>query len=156
VRSLAEGELGPFLPPPSPAAPRRIELDGPDLVLQPAAAQALSMTLHELATNATKYGALAGPEGHVRLCWRIDEPEGMLRLRWAERGGPPVAAPPTRRGFGSRVIEATVRDQLNGRLERRWEAGGLVVEARIPLARALAGHAEGEAPRELAAPLPGA
>jgi two-component sensor histidine kinase len=62
----------------------------------------------------------------------------MLRLRWTETGGPPVLAAPARRSFGSRVIEATVRGQLGGTVERRWERTGLVIEVAVPLARAAA------------------
>jgi hypothetical protein len=62
----------------------------------------------------------------------------MLRLRWAETGGPPVASAPARRGFGTRVVEATVRGQLGGTVERRWEPSGLVVEVAVPLARLVA------------------
>jgi two-component sensor histidine kinase len=83
---------------------RRVTLDGPPLVLLPAAAQVVSMTLHELATNATKYGALSVAGGSVRLEWRADVAAGLFRLRWQDREGPAIAAPPERRGFGSRVI----------------------------------------------------
>lgn len=145
VRDLAEGELCAFLPGIGPAADRRVTLDGPPLVLLPAAAQAVSMTLHELATNATKYGALSVAGGTVGLRWQADAASRVFRLRWEERQGPPITGQPERRGFGSRVIEATVQDQLGGKLERRWEAGGLVVEAAIPLARAVMGA--GPAPR---------
>ncbi|GGG28338.1 hypothetical protein GCM10010964_15310 [Caldovatus sediminis] len=145
LRSLVEGELAAFLPaaemsgrPEAEAAASRIGIEGPALTLAPAAAQALSMALHELATNATKHGALSVPAGRVAVSWRVDGAAGLLRLRWEERGGPPVAAPPARRGFGSRVIEATVRDQLGGRVARHWNVSGLACEIEVPLARALA------------------
>ncbi len=146
LRPLIEAELAVFLPAPprhgaaaaaGQAAPR-VEVAGPELTLAPTAAQALSMALHELATNATKHGALSVANGHIAISWRVDREAGLLRLHWQERGGPPVAAPPSRRGFGSRVIEATVRDQLGGHVERRWEAAGLVCEFEVPLGRALA------------------
>jgi two-component sensor histidine kinase len=144
LRVLAEGEMAPFLRAQpqvavaasgggSAAAP--VALSGPPVRLGPAAAQAISMALHELATNATKYGALSLPGGTVRLDWEVDGTEGALRLRWAEQGGPPVSAPPTRRGFGSRVVEATVRDQLGGTVTRRWATGGLVCDMTVPLDR---------------------
>jgi two-component sensor histidine kinase len=151
LRSLATGELEPFLPPPSSASgparaeaaspglpPPRVELAGPPLRVGPSAAQALSMALHELATNATKHGALSVPGGVVRLSWAVDRAAGLLALTWTERGGPAVVGPPSRRGFGSRVIEGTVADQLGGHAECRWEAEGLTCEMRVPLARALA------------------
>lgn len=80
-------------------------LSGPDLKISSRTAMALSLLLHELATNAVKYGALSGPQGAVRLAWTIRSGEGggVLDMRWQERGGPPVATP-TRRGFGSRII----------------------------------------------------
>src|ERR1700730_2020077 len=77
--------------------------------LEPNAAQAIAVTLHELATNAAKYGALSVPDGHVRVEWSRAQ-NGRLVLRWTEKGGPPVE-PPTRRGFGARVIEKMVRGQ---------------------------------------------
>ena len=82
----------------------------------------MAMLLHELATNAAKHGALSAPGGRVELRWRAGrraDEDGFLRLRWAEAGGPPLAGPPARRGFGTRVVEATVRGQLGGAVERR-------------------------------------
>ncbi len=136
MRSLAEGELAAFLP--ADGAPR-VVMDGPPVLLLPTAAQAVSMTLHELATNATKYGALSVAGGQVTLGWRVRD--GRFTWRWQELGGPAIAGQPARRGFGSRVIEATIRDQLGGTLERRWVETGLVVEASIPLDRAIIGPA---------------
>jgi two-component sensor histidine kinase len=97
------------------------------------------MVLHELATNAAKHGALAVLGGRVELRWRAGRragDDGLLRLRWAETGGPPLAGPPASRGFGTRVIESTIRFQLSGAVERRWEPSGLVVEVAVPLKRA--------------------
>jgi two-component sensor histidine kinase len=138
--ALAEGELAPFLAGSAGDGPRA-ELSGPPLSLSPNAAQALSMALHELATNAVKHGALSVPGGRVSLRWSADDAAGLLRLRWAEAAGPLPAKPPTRRGFGSRVLEATLRVQLGGVVVRSWEAPGLVCEAALPLPRVLAGGA---------------
>ena len=110
-------------------------IDGPAVAVSPAAAQAIAMALHELATNATKYGALSVPEGRVTLVWTVDAAAALLRLRWQELGGPVVAGPPQRCGFGSRVIESTVRDQLGGKVEKRWEPAGLVCDLIVPMAR---------------------
>ena len=110
--------------------------------LAPTAVQPLAMVLHELATNAAKHGALSARGGLVEVRWTVGRrkgEDGLLRLRWAEVGGPPVAGPPARRGFGTRVVEATVRGQLGGSVERRWGPGGLVVEVAVPVARVLAG-----------------
>jgi two-component sensor histidine kinase len=119
-----------------------VALDGPVVALTPGAAQALSMALHELATNALKYGALSNPRGRVALSWSADRPNGQLRLRWAEAGGPPVLAPPARRGFGSRVIGTAVGDQLGGTARWSWEPAGLICDLAMPMARALAGEAQ--------------
>ncbi|MBR0653912.1 HWE histidine kinase domain-containing protein [Plastoroseomonas arctica] len=120
-------------PPPDVAMPR-VEAHGPEVTLAPPAAQALSMALHELATNATKYGALSVASGHLSVTWDVDPASGLLDLRWVETGGPPIAAVPERRGFGSRVIEAAIRDQLGGRFDRQWRATGLAFVIALPLA----------------------
>jgi PAS domain S-box-containing protein len=138
--TLAEGELGAF------AAPRNGErgvvLDGPALALSPAASQSLAMALHELATNATKHGALSAEGGRVTLSWRLDAAAGMLCLRWVEEGGPAPDGAPQRRGFGSRVIAAMIEDQLGGTQGQAWEPAGLVWQARVPASRALARAAD--------------
>jgi PAS domain S-box-containing protein len=100
----------------------RIEMDGAALSLVAGAVQPLSMALHELATNAAKYGALSVPEGRVRIVCEAPG-GGMLRLVWTERGGPQTTAP-ERRGLGSTVIES-VADQLGGSVEMDWEPDGL-------------------------------
>jgi PAS domain S-box-containing protein len=137
--ALARAELAAFLPgweqgtSDGPGA----EISGPPVTLSPAAGQALAMTLHELATNATKHGALSVAGGQVRLAWVVDGAADLLRLRWSEHGGPSVEGPPSRRGFGSRLIESTIQIQLGGLLRRTWEPDGLVCEAEVPLSRAL-------------------
>jgi PAS domain S-box-containing protein len=136
LRQLVAAELAPFL---HTGGGSRAELDGPPVALAPHAAQALSMAVHELATNATKHGALSAPGGHLAVSWRVDPAAGTLRLRWVEDGGPAVAGEPSRRGFGSRLIETTIRRQLGGTLSRAWTPTGLVLEFDLPLARVLAG-----------------
>lgn len=133
LRAVVEAELATFVGAAQGEPPA--VLDGPPIRLRPAAVQALSMALHELATNATKYGALSRPGGRLRVGWCLDRAAGRLMLRWKERGGPPLAGPPARRGFGARVLEATVTSQLGGTVERRWEAAGLACELCLPLAR---------------------
>lgn len=138
LRNLVTGELAAFLPAgPDANGGARVVVEGPRAMLTPAASQAVSMALHELATNATKYGALSVPGGWISVTWMLDSAADVLRLRWAETGGPPLDTPPSRRGLGSRVIEATLRDQLGGRVERSWERSGLVCMAELPLARVL-------------------
>jgi two-component sensor histidine kinase len=95
--------------------PERVRMFGPNVPLSPRLAVVLSMILHEIATNAAKYGALSNDSGTVTLDWEvIQESAGRkLRLVWTEAGGPPVTAP-VQRGFGSRLIERSTRDQLGG------------------------------------------
>jgi two-component sensor histidine kinase len=95
--------------------PDRIRVAGPAVPLSPRLAVVLSMIVHEIATNAAKYGALSNDTGRVTLDWEVvtDAPKPKLRLIWTEIGGPPVTAP-VRRGFGSRLIERSARDQLGG------------------------------------------
>jgi two-component sensor histidine kinase len=85
---------------------KRVRFDGPPLLLKPGVAQAIAMTLHELATNAAKYGALSQSNGQVYLEWS-HAADGQLLLRWTETGGPAVQEP-TRRGVGSRIIEGMI------------------------------------------------
>ena len=137
LHSMLRGELAPFL------GGQRADLDGPSAVLPPGTAQPLAMAVHELATNAVKHGALSVPEGRVSVAWRLEggTAAGVLRLRWAEAGGPPVAGPPTRRGFGSRVLDGTVRGQLGGAVTLCWSTTGLVCEMEVPLGRNPSNHA---------------
>jgi two-component sensor histidine kinase len=95
--------------------PERIKMFGPRVPLSPRIAVVLSMILHEIATNAAKYGALSNEAGTVTLDWEVtsDKVKPQLRLIWTEVGGPPVTAP-VQRGFGSRLIERSARDQLGG------------------------------------------
>lgn len=121
-----------------------IALSGPPCRLASTAVQPVAMVLHELATNATKHGALSVPGGRARLTWQLDHEAAHLRLCWSESGGPPVK-PPSRRGFGSRLIEATIRNQLSGAVEWRWNVTGLTCDVSIPFARVLASRANGPA-----------
>jgi PAS domain S-box-containing protein len=132
LRRLVLEELAPYDP-----AAEHIRSEGPDLLLLPGAVQALGMTLHELATNAAKYGALSVLGGSLSITWEVVEAEGLLKLRWQEQGGPLVQAPGSRRGFGSRVIAATIGEQLGGRVAMAWEPTGLCCDIAIPLPRAI-------------------
>jgi PAS domain S-box-containing protein len=135
LEDLVHGELAAFLTEMPGMA--RVLTRGPAVSLAPSAVQALSMALHELATNATKHGALATTTGQVMVAWRVDPERQTLNLTWAETGGAPIRMQPARRGFGTRVLDATLGDQLGGRLERRWEITGLVCQIVLPLARIL-------------------
>jgi PAS domain S-box-containing protein len=109
----------------------RIDLSGPAMSLAPTAAQSLAMALHELATNAAKYGALSAPGGRVAITWRHDEAAGLLILRWCETGGPTVRQP-AHRGFGMGVIERTIGQHIGGEVRFDWRPEGLVCELRLP------------------------
>jgi two-component sensor histidine kinase len=87
------------------------------------ATQALGLALHELATNAMKYGAWSAPNGQVTFAWEFQK-DGTLRLSWVERGGP-VVSPPTRRGFGHVVIENLVSQSLGGEVSMDFDPSGL-------------------------------
>lgn len=111
--------------------PGRFDLSGPSIRLSPKSALSLSMALHELATNAMKYGALSTPEGRVRVSWAPAPDPGAARvdLTWTETGGPPVA-PPTERGFGSRLIERGLAAELSGSAAIDFHPDGVVCRIR--------------------------
>ena len=106
-----------------------LSIQGPDVPLSPEQVQPLSMLLHELATNANKYGACSIGGGRVSVSWTLDERQ--VTIQWRETGGPPVVQP-TREGFGS-SLKANVVRQLGGAITRKWEAEGLAVEVTFPL-----------------------
>ena len=126
LRTLVEQELSPYCQ----DGETRARIDGPSSVLEPNAAQAIAVSLHELATNAAKYGALSANNGLVHIEWS-SAADGRLVLRWTETGGPPVQ-PPTRRGFGKRVMESMIQGQLKGEIRFDWRAEGLTCEIAFP------------------------
>ena len=125
--NLIRQELSPY----SRAGEMRTRIDGPTVMLNPDLAQAVAVALHELATNAAKYGALSAAGGQVCVGWSLVE-DRQLVLRWTEAGGPPVN-PPTREGFGTTVMESMIRDGANGRVRFDWCVDGLVCEITLPL-----------------------
>jgi PAS domain S-box-containing protein len=130
LQSVIQEELSPY----SQGQEKRASIDGPALLLQPDMAQAIAVTLHELTTNAAKYGALSVPEGRVQIEWsRI--PDGKVRLRWTETNGPP-AKRPTRPGFGTHAMESMIRDHLAGELNFDWQTSGLICEIKFAMAQA--------------------
>ncbi len=137
TRSHWEGaELGEILRHETEAhGSSRVSAMGPRVALPPASALSIGMIFHELATNAAKYGALASPEGRIMVDWAIaDQTNRRLQLVWRETGGQPPA-PPSRRGFGSRLIERNVRHDLAGEVELDYAGDGLVATFSIPLDR---------------------
>lgn len=117
-----------------PAECSRIRVEGPDLRIAPPMALSLSMALHELCTNALKYGALSAPGGGIRISWSTLPVSTGRRLimRWEENGGPPVS-PPTRKGFGSRLIQNGLARELNGTVRLVYEPQGVACEIDVPL-----------------------
>jgi two-component sensor histidine kinase len=104
----------------------RVHTAGAAVMLRPGAAQAIGMALHELATNSMKYGALSNDEGEVELAWSLErgDGEGLFRICWTERGGPPVEEP-KQRGCGRALLEGLVAEAVGGRVELRYESRGL-------------------------------
>ncbi|MBU4434972.1 MAG: histidine kinase [Alphaproteobacteria bacterium] len=110
----------------------RILRSGPKVSLDPHTAVALSMVFHELATNSAKYGALSTPTGEVSLIWRIETSTSTLTLSWVETGGPSVSAP-GKPGFGTRLIDGSIRRELKGEAHFDFRPQGLMFEAVLPL-----------------------
>jgi PAS domain S-box-containing protein len=121
LSAIATQELAPYCE----KDETRVHIDGPQVLLEPNAAQAIAVTLHELATNAAKYGALSAAKGRVELKWSHEADERLV-LRWMEIGGPTVE-PPARQGFGGRVVERMI-GQLKGKTCFDWRPQGLVCE----------------------------
>jgi PAS domain S-box-containing protein len=125
LRTLVTQELAAYCQQGEP----RVRIGGPNVLLESNTAQAVAVTLHELATNAAKYGALSVPDGRVHVEWSRGAGERLV-LRWTESGGPPVE-PPARKGFGTRVMESIIRGQLNGEARFDWRAEGLACEIAV-------------------------
>jgi PAS domain S-box-containing protein len=127
LQALLQGELGMY-------GENRVRLEGPPVALSSRQALSLGLVVHELATNAAKYGALSHPEnGCVRVSWRLEGGDGAQRLHllWREQEGPPVT-PPASRGFGSQLIERGVRE-LGGAVSNEWDRKGVVCRINVPL-----------------------
>jgi PAS domain S-box-containing protein len=112
----------------------QIDIDGEDVMLKPEAVQNLGLALHELATNAQKYGSLSDPDGHVRIHWQFCEEASKLKLIWQERGGP-IVKPPVRSGFGRAMIENVVGKALEGDVSLSFPPKGVRCVIVIPSAQ---------------------
>ncbi|WP_225207836.1 PAS domain S-box protein [Novosphingobium huizhouense] len=115
----------------------RLIVEGEAIDLQPNAVHAFGMVLHELATNAVKYGALGERGGIVRIRWRVDREAGTLAFVWREEGGPPVR-PGGRQGFGTRSLSRMLGSSLGGQVRFELRAEGVVLETELPLDRVVA------------------
>jgi two-component sensor histidine kinase len=127
--ALAARALAPF----RPAAPERLVLEGGPAPVPPEAAVPLALCLHELATNAAKYGALSSEAGRVALSWRVEDEGRRLAVDWVETGGPRVA-PPLREGFGARLLARALAAQPNARAQLSFPPEGARWSARFDLA----------------------
>jgi PAS domain S-box-containing protein len=121
LSTIARLELAPY----SEKDETVVRINGPQVLLEPSTAQVVAVSLHELATNAAKYGALSVPNGQISLKWTHNA-DGRLLLHWTETGGPAVKVP-THQGFGTRIIERMI-GQLKGKARFDWHADGLVCE----------------------------
>jgi two-component sensor histidine kinase len=110
---------------------RRFHFNGPDIRITSVGVIALAMTINELCTNTTKFGALSVPTGRVEIAWVVDELKQRLRLVWTERGGPTVE-PPVRRSFGTRMM-GSLGQQLTGQVSLSYEPSGFVYSLDVPL-----------------------
>lgn len=119
--------LAPYMANPSSAV-----VEGVAVELSPRTVMSISLLLHELATNAAKYGALSVPEGRVRIDWLMEDGNRQVRLRWVESGGPPVSEP-LKTGFGTQLIKSAIPYSLGGMVEQRFATDGLETEIVIPL-----------------------
>jgi two-component sensor histidine kinase len=128
LRNIVEKALSPFTAP-----GREFDVVGPDVMLLPKSALAVAMAVHELATNAAKYGALSNGSGRISVHWTIAEgDEEHLQIVWTEAGGPKVAAPSSK-GFGSRLIERGLAGQLGGEAVIDYRETGVVCRIMAPL-----------------------
>jgi PAS domain S-box-containing protein len=125
LRNLVTQELSPYCR----DGDTRARIDGANVLLEPNAAQAIAVCLHELATNAAKHGALSSPEGRLHIAWSRAA-DGRLMIRWTETNGSLVAQP-TRRGFGMRVMERMVQNPLKGEIRFEWPPEGLACEITV-------------------------
>ena len=128
LRGIVRGATEPFDNSDTP----RFSIDGPDAQIASGAVIAIAMTLNELCTNTTKFGALSLPQGHVDVSWVVDARASRLHFTWKERGGPAVGAP-TKQSFGTRLIE-TLGRQLKGDVKLTYEPSGFVYSLDVPLA----------------------
>jgi two-component sensor histidine kinase len=130
VRTLLAQLVAPYL-----LDDGRIAMSGPDVQLPSEAAVPLGMVLHELATNALKYGALSVPEGRLHIDWHLQAAEGapLLVLDWIERDGPAIAAPPSQEGFGSQLLRRALSGLPDSKVEIDWRKEGLAVRLTLGL-----------------------
>jgi two-component sensor histidine kinase len=131
------GVIREILAPYPALAEGRISISGEDVAVDDRGATPMALLIHELATNASKYGALSVADGQVDLTTTVKD--GRVDLRWEERGGPQIAGPPGQTGFGTMLTELSIVRQLGGAIERDWLPAGLLVTVRVELVRLVRG-----------------
>lgn len=134
LSALIATEVGAFLGDEA----TRVSFNGPAILLEPQAFSTVALVIHELITNAAKHGALASESGQVIIAWRLD-PAGDLMLYWQESGGPAVVEP-TRRGFGSAIIQRSILHELEGKAVLDYRPGGLHAHFVVPAQYAVQGE----------------
>lgn len=127
LRELVATELRPYM------QRSNVTMSGDDVVLSSRANLSLALAIHELATNSVKYGALSTEEGHLEVNWRVTGAKGKseLKIMWRETDGPPVA-PPSRRGFGTKLIEISLARGLNAEVNREFLEAGVRCQISVP------------------------
>ena len=129
------------------AGDARLALDGPPVMIEARAYQTLALVLHEMMTNAAKYGALSIEGAQLKIVWSVEDDRGLV-LQWIESGGPSVA-PPSRRGFGTVVVEQSIPFELKGTAQIEYAAGGVKALFTIPSEFVVAGDAAAAPRRDL-------
>lgn len=147
VKRLVAEELAPYCTADNP----RVTAEGPTLFLSPEKSQNLALALHELATNSAKYGALSSTKGTLAVVWSVER--GMLTLQWREAGGPPVQ-PPKSQGFGTKILNASIKRQIGGNVTWDWHPTGLHCTLQIPTGGSAYSGQDGAASSENLVQLP--
>ncbi len=125
LSELVHKVLSPYVDLAGPEGSLRAEIDGPEIMVSAESATSVALIVHELATNAAKYGALSLPDGRIQISWVVTK--GRFALSWKEIGGPRITSPPKQEGFGTVLIRRSVSTQLAGDLVFHWNPDGLVV-----------------------------
>lgn len=132
LRELVRSVIAPYADPQNVEDHFRATIEGPDVAVSGDAVTSLALVLHELATNAAKYGALSTLEGQIRIAWTVAD--GRLALAWEERGGPVIAETPEREGFGTLLARRSAGGNLDGAIAFDWRPEGLVVNLSAAIA----------------------
>lgn len=133
LAKIVQTILRPYVETDDPHGDSRAIVKGPDVAVAGQAVTSLALVLHELATNAVKYGPFSTSGGHVAISWSIEEER--LELSWIERGGPPVKGAPDHEGFGTLLARRSIDGQLNGQLDLDWDPEGLTVHLSVAVER---------------------